>query len=66
MAKQLNVNLTFNVNTEKAKAQITLISSTSYVECDSIPILELLEFHNMVVDMYNKMNSDGKGGASNG
>ena len=43
------------------KVNITLISSTSYMECEQIPIVELVEFHNKLVKKYNEIN-EVKGG----
>lgn len=41
---------------EDMKVNITLISSTSYMECERLPIVELIEFHNKLVKQYNEMN----------
>ena len=39
-----------------------MITSTSYVECDTIPLLELFDFYEKAVKMWNKMH-DTKGGS---
>lgn len=38
------------------KVDITLISSTSYMECEQLPIVELIDFHNRLVKQYNELN----------
>jgi len=38
------------------KVDITLISSTSYMECERLPIGELIDFHNRLVKQYNEIH----------
>lgn len=47
---------------DEVKTTITLITSTSYIECEMLPLMELIEFHNRAVKMWNKMH-DAKGGS---
>ena len=47
---------------EDMKVNITLISSTSYMECEQIPLVEFITFHNKLVKQYNSMN-EVKGGS---
>jgi len=37
---------------EDIKADISFMSSTSYVECDQIPLLELQRLHERLIDAY--------------
>lgn len=38
------------------RAQLTLITSTSYKECGDIPIFEFVEFYDNAVELHREMN----------
>lgn len=41
--------------------QITVGSSTSYLECKQLPIMELVELHNNIQDIYEAAKPKGGG-----